>query len=386
MIGSLMYLTVSRPDIIFAVCACSRFQVTPKTSHLSAVKKIFRYLKGKPKLGLWYPRVSSFDLEAYSDSDFAGANLDRKSTTEGCQFLGRRLISWQCKKQTIVATSTTEAEYVAAANCHLDAKKKFVMYPRFISVFLDTQLKSVPVPLDHFPVNALTKDEGKQSERPSEPQLTPSPPHPSEVHVEPQSDPSPRPSPTSYIPDSLLESSGEIMEVTDQPQEIPTLEGTDQKLKREKPNCYYTPQSLGFKECSLEAKIGGKKALRKVMQKDVGEIIVSTDKEEVSTDRPNEGTDAQTDEVQNNGESLKKKEKGVELKDIERIKQLARDEEMARKVQEDWEAEEEVKKLAEEEATNAALIQDFDDIKARIEADRLLALRLQEEGEKAVHR
>ncbi|GKA16180.1 putative reverse transcriptase domain-containing protein [Tanacetum coccineum] len=72
---------------------------------------------GKPKLGLWYPRVSSFDLESYSDSDYAGANLDRKSTTGGCQFLGRRLISWQCKKQTIVATSTTEAEYVAAASC-----------------------------------------------------------------------------------------------------------------------------------------------------------------------------------------------------------------------------------------------------------------------------
>ncbi|GKC74749.1 retrovirus-related pol polyprotein from transposon TNT 1-94, partial [Tanacetum coccineum] len=117
MIGSLMYLTASRSDIMFAVCAGSRFQVTPKTSHLSAVKRIFRYLKGKPKLGLWYPRVSSFDLEAYSDSDYAGANLDRKSTTGGCQFLGRRLISWQYKKQIIVATSTTEAEYVAAANC-----------------------------------------------------------------------------------------------------------------------------------------------------------------------------------------------------------------------------------------------------------------------------
>ncbi|GJR73963.1 hypothetical protein Tco_0086328 [Tanacetum coccineum] len=88
MIGSLMYLTASRPDIMFAVCACSRFQVTPKTSHLSAVKRIFRYLKGKPKLGLWYPRVSSFDLEAYSDSDYAGANLDRKSTIGGVKFLG----------------------------------------------------------------------------------------------------------------------------------------------------------------------------------------------------------------------------------------------------------------------------------------------------------
>ncbi|GJR51030.1 putative ribonuclease H-like domain-containing protein [Tanacetum coccineum] len=117
MIGSLMYLTASRPDIMFAVSACSRNQVTPTTSNLEAVKKIFKYLKGQSKLGLWYPRESPFELEAYSDSDYAGANKDRKSTTGGCQFLGRRLISWQCKKQTIVATSSTEAEYVAAANC-----------------------------------------------------------------------------------------------------------------------------------------------------------------------------------------------------------------------------------------------------------------------------
>ncbi|GKF40088.1 hypothetical protein Tco_0120149 [Tanacetum coccineum] len=98
MIGSLMYLIASRPDIIFAVCACSRFQVTPKTSYLNAVKRIF--------------------------SDYAGANLDRKSTTGGCQFLGWILISWQCKKHTIVTTSTTEAEYVAAASCW-EAKWQF---------------------------------------------------------------------------------------------------------------------------------------------------------------------------------------------------------------------------------------------------------------------
>ncbi|GJV54364.1 hypothetical protein Tco_1450105 [Tanacetum coccineum] len=95
----------------------SWFQVTPKKSHLHALKMIFRYLKGQPKLGLWYPRDSPFDLEAFSDSDYAGASLDRKSTTRGCQFLGKRLISWQCKRQTIVANSTTEAEYVATANC-----------------------------------------------------------------------------------------------------------------------------------------------------------------------------------------------------------------------------------------------------------------------------
>nr|GEY89894.1 hypothetical protein [Tanacetum cinerariifolium] len=83
MIGSLMYLTSSRPDIIFAVCACARFQVTPKASHLHAVKRIFRYLKGKPHLGLWYPKDSPFDLVAYSESDYAGASLDRKSTTGG---------------------------------------------------------------------------------------------------------------------------------------------------------------------------------------------------------------------------------------------------------------------------------------------------------------
>ncbi|GJU75950.1 putative ribonuclease H-like domain-containing protein [Tanacetum coccineum] len=87
MIRSLMYLTASRPDIMFAVCACARFQVTPKTSHLLAVKRIFRYLKGKPTLGLWYSRDSPFELVAYTDSDYAGATLDRKSTTGGSEYV-----------------------------------------------------------------------------------------------------------------------------------------------------------------------------------------------------------------------------------------------------------------------------------------------------------
>ncbi|GJT03987.1 hypothetical protein Tco_0838449 [Tanacetum coccineum] len=117
MIGSLMYLTTSRPNIMFIVCACARFQVTLKTSHLLAVKRIFRYSKGKPTLGLWYSRDSPFEMVAYTNSDYAGATQDRKSTTGGCQFLENRLISWQCKKQTVVATSRIEAEYVVATSC-----------------------------------------------------------------------------------------------------------------------------------------------------------------------------------------------------------------------------------------------------------------------------
>lgn len=112
-----MYLTASRPDITFAVRLCARHQVKPKVSHLNAVKRIFRYLRQQPKLGLWYPKESPFHLEAFSDSDYADDNYDRRSTTGGCQYLGRRLVLWQCKKQTIAATSSTEAENVAAASC-----------------------------------------------------------------------------------------------------------------------------------------------------------------------------------------------------------------------------------------------------------------------------
>ncbi|KAI3819665.1 hypothetical protein L1987_13511 [Smallanthus sonchifolius] len=117
MIGSLMYLTASRPDIMFAVCLCARFQAAPKVSHLQAVKRILRYLKGAPKHGLWYPKNGNVNLYAYTDSDYGGCNLDKKSTYGGCQFLGGRLISWQCKKQTCVSTSTAEAEYIAASSC-----------------------------------------------------------------------------------------------------------------------------------------------------------------------------------------------------------------------------------------------------------------------------
>ena len=117
MIGSLLYLTASRPDIMFSVCMCARFQANPKESHISAVKRILRYLKHTPSIGLWYPKGASFTLLGYSDSDFAGCRVDRKSTSGGCHLLGRSLVSWSSKKQNSVALSTAEAEYIAAGAC-----------------------------------------------------------------------------------------------------------------------------------------------------------------------------------------------------------------------------------------------------------------------------
>jgi hypothetical protein len=106
MIGSLLYLCASRPDIMLSVCMCARFQANPKEVHLRAVKRIMRYLVYTPKFGLWYPRGSTFDLIGYSDADWAGCKIDRKSTLGTCQFLGRSLVSWASKKQNSVALST----------------------------------------------------------------------------------------------------------------------------------------------------------------------------------------------------------------------------------------------------------------------------------------
>ena len=114
MIGSLLYLTASRPDIMFSVCLCARFQEDPKTSHLEAVKRIFRYIKGTTHLGLWYPKGTGVDTIVYADSDHAGDYVDRKSTSGTCTFVGHCLTSWFSKKQTSLAISTTEAEYVSA--------------------------------------------------------------------------------------------------------------------------------------------------------------------------------------------------------------------------------------------------------------------------------
>ncbi|GJU75845.1 putative ribonuclease H-like domain-containing protein [Tanacetum coccineum] len=439
MIGSLMYLTASRPDIMFAVCACSRFQVTPKTSHLSAVKRIFRYLKGKPKLGLWYPRVSSFDLESYSDSDYAGANLDRKSTTGGCQFLGRRLISWQCKKQTIVATSTTEAEYVAAASCCGQ-----VLWIQNQMLDYGFNFMNTKIYIDNESTICIVKN----------PVL--------KIHT----DDNVADLLTKAFDVSRLESSPAQTSEKTSGENLGGHSSSDRSLSgNEGDMTLQSVYDLCLSLCAQEGVISTDK--EKVS---TDRPIVSTDGSKVSTDRQIEGTEEQiestdgqrkgtedhteegsatqatqtpTSTIFGDDETIAKvllnmsqakavsreKEKGVELKDIEetdrprptstrslltlkplpkidpkdkgkkkieeedesesesdgipeaekKFKQLESDEEMARKIQEEWEGEEERNRIAEEKATNEALMRNFDDIKARIEADRLLAEKLQEQ-------
>ncbi|GKE47166.1 hypothetical protein Tco_1478424, partial [Tanacetum coccineum] len=114
MIGSLLYLKASWPDIMFSVCLCACFQEVPKTSHLEAVKRIFRYIKGTTHLGLWYPKGTRVETIVYADSDHVGDYVDRKSTSGVCTFMGCCLTSWFSKKQTALAIFTTKAEYVSA--------------------------------------------------------------------------------------------------------------------------------------------------------------------------------------------------------------------------------------------------------------------------------
>jgi hypothetical protein len=117
MIDSLLYFTASRPDIMFSVCMCARFQASPKKCHMMVVKRILRYLRQTPNLGLWYSKGAQFILIGYSDSDYASYKIDRKNTSGTCQLLGRSLVLWSSKKQNSVALSTADAEYVSAGSC-----------------------------------------------------------------------------------------------------------------------------------------------------------------------------------------------------------------------------------------------------------------------------
>ncbi|XP_065622400.1 secreted RxLR effector protein 161-like [Quercus suber] len=117
MIDSLLYFIASRPDIAFSVEVCARFQAVPKKSHLTAVKRIIRYINGTSDYGIWYSKDSNEYLAGYSDTDWAECIDDRKSTSGGCFYLGNNLVSCMSKKQNSVSLSTTEAEYITAGSC-----------------------------------------------------------------------------------------------------------------------------------------------------------------------------------------------------------------------------------------------------------------------------
>nr|GFA80663.1 copia protein [Tanacetum cinerariifolium] len=118
MIGTLMYLTASRPDLVFAVRMCARYSVKPTEKHLHAVKRILQYLRGTIDMGLWYPIDSCIALITFADADHAGCQDTRKSMSGSMQLLGDRLVSWSSKKQKITAISSTEAEYIALSGCY----------------------------------------------------------------------------------------------------------------------------------------------------------------------------------------------------------------------------------------------------------------------------
>ena len=153
MIGRLLYLKASRPDIMFSVCLCARFQEDPKTSHLEAVKRIFRYIKGTTHLGLWYPKGTGIETVVYADSDHAGDYVDRKSTSGVCTFVGCCLTSWFSKKQTALAISTTEAKYVSAGKACQQA-----LWMKQALVDYDIRLDDFPIMCDNKGAIDLSKN------------------------------------------------------------------------------------------------------------------------------------------------------------------------------------------------------------------------------------
>ncbi|GJU62568.1 hypothetical protein Tco_1244403 [Tanacetum coccineum] len=151
--GSLLYLMASRLDIMFSVCLCARFQEAPKTFHLEAVKRIFRYIKGTMHLGLWYPKGTGIETVVYADSDHAGDYVDQKSTSGICTFVGCCLTSWFSKKQTALAISTTEAEYVSAGKACQQA-----LWMKQALIDYDVRLDDVPIMCDNKGAIDLSKN------------------------------------------------------------------------------------------------------------------------------------------------------------------------------------------------------------------------------------
>ncbi|GKD88601.1 retrovirus-related pol polyprotein from transposon TNT 1-94 [Tanacetum coccineum] len=141
MIGTLMSLTASRPDLTLAVCMCAQYQAKPTEKHLHSVKRIFKYLRGTTKRGLWYPKDSSIALTTYADADHAGCQDTRQSTSRCMQLLGDRLVSWSSKRQKSVAISSTEVEYIALFHFIKEQVKNGVV--EFYFVNMEYQLADI---------------------------------------------------------------------------------------------------------------------------------------------------------------------------------------------------------------------------------------------------
>nr|GEW06935.1 uncharacterized mitochondrial protein AtMg00810-like [Tanacetum cinerariifolium] len=348
MIGSLMHLMASRPDIMFAVCACSRFQVTPKLLHLQAVKMIFRYLKGQPKLGLWYPKDSPFDMDAYSNSDYAGANLDRKSTIGGCQFLARRLISGQCNKQTIVATSTTEAKYVAAANCCGQDK-------------VITRLK--------LRVKRLEKKRKARTSQPMKRRLF-------KGKVETSTD------------KILGEDASKQGRNNDKTEELNLTDGADTEVIVE-----YKGSSEKVGSTDDQVSTARPETLIKLRSKKAKEKGIAFKDADDSTRPIRSITTLQplpTIDLKDKGKGVLVEEEPKKLEKVKRrdqwLAQIESDADLAQRIYEEELSElgrAQKERQNQEEATIAALIEEFDEIQARIDADHELAVRMtHEEQEK----
>jgi len=153
LIGYLLYLIASRLDIQFGVCLCARFQENPKESHFKAAKRILKYLKGTTNVGLWYPSDSNINLSGFSDSDYVGCKLHRKSRSGTCHLLGSSLISWNSKKQACVALSTTEAEYIATGHGYAQ-----IIWLKHQLLDYGVRLSKVPLYCDNTSAINLTKN------------------------------------------------------------------------------------------------------------------------------------------------------------------------------------------------------------------------------------
>jgi len=153
LIGSFLYLIVNRPYIQFSVCLCARFQSNPKESHFKATKRILKYLKGITNVGLWYPSDSNVILSGFSDFDYAGCKLDRKSTSGTCHLLGSSLISWNSKKQACVALSTAEVEYIATGHGCVQ-----IIWLKHQLMDYGVKLEKVPLDWDNTSAINLTKN------------------------------------------------------------------------------------------------------------------------------------------------------------------------------------------------------------------------------------